>query len=289
MCKCSFVAILSESPRIDMLVKKRPSSNVGEQNNKGSTTSEKQPENQQPEKQQQEVDNHIIETTQEDNVGFTIPNVGPSKEWNDYVPNKEDLLIQGRVDSGIPWKYPMEFNLEVEFRKPKFDLAVGQKFRDFRVFKEFLYEWNTREGYVVKPTKNERKKMTTKNVGGRGHDKRSFNAASSAKKGVNSAERASGGRKRTVREKGVAAVGMPSKVDPGSEVNFYFRHPDCTFDITTAYLKCDEDVKLWVTIWVHLPHPEVFAKKIDQTSRLTSKEQPENEEQLAAVEQASNQ
>ncbi|KAL3513136.1 hypothetical protein ACH5RR_025853 [Cinchona calisaya] len=38
---------------------------------------------------------------------------------------------------------------------------------------------------------------------------------------------------------------------PGSEVNFYFRHPDCTLDITTAYLKCDEDVKLWALSGTH--------------------------------------
>ncbi|KAL3519904.1 hypothetical protein ACH5RR_018053 [Cinchona calisaya] len=60
-------------------------------------------------------------------------------------------------------------------------------------------------------------------------------------------------------------------------------------DITTPYLKCDEDVKLWATIWDHLPHLEVFAKKIDQASRLTSKEQSRNAAQLAAVEQTLNQ
>ncbi|KAL3512957.1 hypothetical protein ACH5RR_025674 [Cinchona calisaya] len=54
---------------------------------------------------------------------------------------------------------------------------------------------------------------------------------------------------------------MHNKVDPGSEVNFYFRHPDSTFDITTAYVKCDEDVKLWATIWDHLPHLEAYKSK----------------------------
>ncbi|KAL3515809.1 hypothetical protein ACH5RR_022711 [Cinchona calisaya] len=51
-------------------------------------------------------------------------------------------------------------------------------------------------------------------------------------------------------------VAMHNKVDPGSKVNFYFRHLDCTLDITTAYLKCDEDVEIWATIWDHLPHLE---------------------------------
>ncbi|KAL3502854.1 hypothetical protein ACH5RR_037303 [Cinchona calisaya] len=62
----------------------------------------------------------------------------------------------------MPWEDPMEFNPEVEFRKPKFDLVVGQKFRNFRVFREVLYERNIREGYVVKPTKNESKMITAK-------------------------------------------------------------------------------------------------------------------------------
>ncbi|KAL3518723.1 hypothetical protein ACH5RR_021312 [Cinchona calisaya] len=79
-------------------------------NNKCGTTSEKQPKNQQLEKQQPKDDNHAIETTQENNVGFTIPDVRPVEEWSEYVPNEEDLLIQGGADSGMPWEDPMEFN-----------------------------------------------------------------------------------------------------------------------------------------------------------------------------------
>ncbi|KAL3523281.1 hypothetical protein ACH5RR_016115 [Cinchona calisaya] len=87
---------------------------------------------------------------------------GPAKEWNEYLPNEEDLQIQGGADSGIPWEDLMEFNPEIEFRKPKFDSVVGQKFRNFRIFREVLYEWNIREGDVVKPTKNESKMLTAK-------------------------------------------------------------------------------------------------------------------------------
>ncbi|KAL3516207.1 hypothetical protein ACH5RR_023109 [Cinchona calisaya] len=82
---------------------------------------------------------------------------------------------------------------------------------------------------------------------------------------------------------------MHNKVDLGFDVNLYFRYPNCTLDITITYLKCDQDVKLWAKIWDPLPHLEVFVEKIDQTSRLTSKEQPGNKDQLTVVEQTSNQ
>ncbi|KAL3536850.1 hypothetical protein ACH5RR_000216 [Cinchona calisaya] len=100
--------------------------------------SEKQLDDQQLEKQQSKDYNHATETTQKDNAEFTISNIGPVEESNEYVPNEEDLLIRGGADSEISWEDPMEFNPEVEFRKPKFDLVVGKKFKNFRVFREVL-------------------------------------------------------------------------------------------------------------------------------------------------------
>lgn len=56
----------------------------------------------------------------------------------------------------------LDFDPEIEFKKPHFKLKVGHRFTNFKVFREVLREWNVMEGYEVKLDPNESGRITGK-------------------------------------------------------------------------------------------------------------------------------
>ncbi|XP_027099718.2 uncharacterized protein [Coffea arabica] len=80
------------------------------------------------------------------------------EDWQEPVVPDEELLDKFRSGSGEEDDC-LDFNPEVEFRKPHFELKVGQKFTNFRVFRSVLCEWLVREGYEVTWVKNYSKKI----------------------------------------------------------------------------------------------------------------------------------
>ena len=85
----------------------------------------------------------------------------PEEDWQEPVISDEELLDKcGSNDEGHEECH--DFNPEVEFLKPHFELKVGQKFSNFRVFRYVLIEWLVREGYEVDWVKNYSKKIIAK-------------------------------------------------------------------------------------------------------------------------------
>nr|XP_027103009.1 uncharacterized protein LOC113724289 [Coffea arabica] len=80
------------------------------------------------------------------------------EDWQEPVVPDEELLDKFRSGSG-EGDDCLDFNPEVEFRKPHFELKVKQKFTKFRVFRSVLCEWLVREGYEVTWVKNYSKKI----------------------------------------------------------------------------------------------------------------------------------
>ncbi|KAL3516206.1 hypothetical protein ACH5RR_023108 [Cinchona calisaya] len=68
-----------------------------------------------------------------------------------------------------------------------------------------------RQKGLVRTLEEEVSGAENRNVGGRGHDRKSFNAASFAIRCANSARRASGSRKMTIRVRGIAAGSARNK------------------------------------------------------------------------------
>ncbi|XP_071937462.1 uncharacterized protein [Coffea arabica] len=83
------------------------------------------------------------------------------ENWQEPVISDEELLDAKRCD-GREDDDCLDFNPEVEFKKPNFELKVGQKFTNFRVFRFVLREWLVREGYEVTWVKNYSKKIIAK-------------------------------------------------------------------------------------------------------------------------------
>ena len=49
-----------------------------------------------------------------------------------------------------------DFDLKIEFKKPHFNLKVGDKFRNLRTYKLDLVEWHIREEYTFGYIKNDK-------------------------------------------------------------------------------------------------------------------------------------
>ncbi|KAL3516164.1 hypothetical protein ACH5RR_023066 [Cinchona calisaya] len=60
----------------------------------------------------------------------------------------------------------MDFDPEIEFMKPIFELKVGKRFTNFQVFRRVLIEWNIKEGYKLKWINNDSKRMTATSENG---------------------------------------------------------------------------------------------------------------------------
>ncbi|XP_071924560.1 uncharacterized protein [Coffea arabica] len=85
--------------------------------------------------------------------------VGLDHNWNEPVIPDEELLERTGSDGENVEEY-LDFDPEVEFKKPVFELKIGHKFKNFRLFRLALLEWNIREGYETKWVRNDSYRIT---------------------------------------------------------------------------------------------------------------------------------
>ncbi|KAL3513936.1 hypothetical protein ACH5RR_026653 [Cinchona calisaya] len=77
------------------------------------------------------------EFNNENKEGFNSVN-DTTKNWNEPIQDDKELLQKQRFDAELE-EY-LDFNPEVEFKKQSFELKVGHKFKNFKVFREVLQE-----------------------------------------------------------------------------------------------------------------------------------------------------
>ena len=83
-------------------------------------------------------------------------------KWNEMVERDKDMLDVGFSDEDEVKvvREHHELNVDVEFAKAEFQLAVGQKFTNVDTYREVLREWAVREGVELQFKNNEKSRVT---------------------------------------------------------------------------------------------------------------------------------
>ncbi|XP_071939845.1 uncharacterized protein [Coffea arabica] len=101
----------------------------------------------------QDSGNHVQQQPKEDFDGLNSE-VRLETNWNEPVIPDEELL-ERTGSNGEKLEEYLDFDPKVEFNKPHFELKMGQKFKNFRLFRVALLEWNIRDGYETKWIRND--------------------------------------------------------------------------------------------------------------------------------------